>query len=225
MFVDVPCLTTRQTVDHRLYNPTSMTSLLLIFVKHPVPGKVKTRLAASIGHDQAVKVYQELLRHTQEISTPLSVAKTVFYGNEVPEQDLWSEAGYPRFLQQGPGLGERMEQAFSWGFQKGYKHIVIIGSDCAQLNTEILQEAFDRLRKQDAVIGPAQDGGYYLLGMNSLIPGIFSHKEWSTDTVFSATIRNFELGDFSYSLLPTLSDVDTIEDIPGTFLETFLANL
>ncbi|MEM9721420.1 MAG: TIGR04282 family arsenosugar biosynthesis glycosyltransferase, partial [Bacteroidota bacterium] len=191
----------------------------------PVPGKVKTRLAVDIGHAQAVKVYQALLRYTRRISAPLSAEKVVFYGNEVPETDLWSKVGYLRFLQQGPGLGERMEQAFSWGFQQEHKHIVIIGSDCAQLTTEILQEAFDRLKEQDAVIGPARDGGYYLLGMNALVPGVFSGKEWSTDTVFSATLRDFEHENLTYSLLPTLSDVDTIEDISGTFLEAFLEKL
>ena len=198
------------------------TDLLLIFVKHPEPGKVKTRLAASIGHDRAVGIYRELLFYTRRVTQALSVSKVVYYGNIVPKEDLWSEAGYTRKLQSGADLGLRMQQAFSWGFSAGFERIVIIGSDCAHLTTGLLEDAFSRLHADQAVMGPATDGGYYLLGMNTLIPGIFSDKHWSTDTVFAATVRDLERADASYSLLPTLSDVDTIEDIPGTFLERFL---
>ena len=198
------------------------SDLLLIFVKHPEPGKVKTRLAASIGHERAVAIYQELLAYTLSITHPLPVSKVVYYGNKVPAQDLWSDAGYKRKLQEGSDLGQRMELAFSWGFSAGFQRIVIIGSDCAQLSTEIVEEAFTTLQAEEAVIGPAVDGGYYLLGMNTRIPGIFSQKEWSTDTVFAATIRDLEWANARYSLLPTLSDIDTLDDIPGTFLEKFL---
>ncbi len=202
-----------------------MRSLLLIFVKHPEPGKVKTRLAADIGNEKAVKVYRELLNYTQWIVDPLPVDKVVYYGNFIPEQDLWSKKGYSRVLQEGQDLGERMAQAFSWGFGQGYEKIAIIGSDCARLTTGILEQAFANMNSQQAVIGPAEDGGYYLLGMRQLIPGIFTDKHWSTDTVFASSIRDLELANASYSLLPTLSDIDTINDIPGTFLEPFLAEL
>lgn len=207
---------------HSEFYPTPATDLLLIFVKHPEPGKVKTRLAASIGHVKAVEIYQELLSYTLKITQPLPVSKVVYYGNTIPSQDLWSEAGLTRKLQEGEDLGVRMEEAFSWGFSHGFQRIVIIGSDCAKLTTEILGKAFTTLSSQQAVIGPAEDGGYYLLGMNTLVSGIFSDKHWSTDTVFAATIRDLELADATYSLLPTLSDIDTLEDIPGTFLEEFL---
>lgn len=200
----------------------SSSDLLLIFVKHPEPGKVKTRLAASVGNDKAVQVYRELLSFTLALTQPLSMSKVVYYGNKVPSQDLWSDAGYTRKLQEGADLGVRMEQAFSWGFSAGYQRIVIIGSDCPHLTTGLLEEAFAKLQADEAVIGPATDGGYYLLGMTRLIPGIFSDKHWSTDTVFSATLRDLEQADANYSLLPTLSDIDTLDDIPGTFLEKFL---
>jgi len=193
--------------------------LLLIFVKHPLPGKVKTRLAADIGEEAAVAVYRQLLDFTLSLTQPLEVDKVVFYGNEVPETDLWQRAGYSRYLQEGTTLGDRMEQAFIWGFDQAYREIAVIGSDCAELTTDILKQAFDILSDHDAVIGPAHDGGYYLLGMKHLIPGVFQRKYWSTSTVFAATIRDFELAEISYKLLPTLSDVDTVEDLNGTFLE------
>ncbi len=196
--------------------------LLLIFVKHPIPGKVKTRLAEGIGEPTAVAIYKELLTYTLSISQPVDADKVVFYGNQIPPNDLWSDAGFPRYLQEGPTLGERMSRAFEWGFKEGYRNITIIGSDSAQLTTQILEEGFNHLTEYEAVIGPAYDGGYYLLGMNRIIPGVFTDKYWSTDTVFSSTIRDFTLAEISYYLLPTLSDVDTIDDLPGTFLEKWL---
>ncbi len=206
----------------RIYSTRSIymnSKLLLIFVKHPVPGRVKTRLAADVGDEAAVRIYQQLLGYTLSLTQPLEVDNVVFYGNKVPETDLWQKAGYPRYLQEGPTLGDRMEQAFTWGFDQGYQEIAIIGSDCAELTTDILTQAFDILLDHNAVIGPAHDGGYYLLGMKHLIPGVFQRKYWSTSTVFAATIRDFELAEISYKLLPTLSDVDTVEDLKGTFLE------
>jgi len=202
-----------------------MESLLLLFVKHPKPGNVKTRLGARIGHEKAVKVYGQLLQYTAEVVSGVAADKVVYYGNELPSTDLWKKAGYLRKLQEGETLGSRMAQAFAWGFAQGYKKIAIIGSDCATLTAEILQQAFQVLDSHQGVIGPAEDGGYYLLGMRSLLPGLFRDKAWSTDTVFSATLRDFERANWTYQLLPTLSDIDTLEDIPGTFLEGFLDQL
>ena len=98
-------------------------------------------------------------------------------------------------------------------FKTGYKEIVIIGSDCYDLTEEIVMNAFDQLKQKDVVIGPAKDGGYYLLGMNAFIPGLFIGKSWSTDKVFQETMT--ELAGLNYSTyqLPVLKDVDTPDDI------------
>lgn len=197
-------------------------SLLLIFVKHPIPGQVKTRLAATVGHDTALKVYQELLRFTCGLAQQLRVDKAVFYGNLIPETDVWQEAGFPRYLQKGPDLGSRMQHAFEWASAQGYQKIAVIGSDCAQLTPEILQTAFDALDREDAVIGPAHDGGYYLLGMKDAFPAVFTNKNWSTESVFPDTVSDFQQADKTFFLLPTLSDVDHEADLKGSFLESFL---
>jgi len=197
-------------------------SLQLIFVKHPVPGKVKTRLGATLGHDTAVAIYQELLSYTCGLTQTLAADKAVWYGNDYPETDLWAEAGYQRFPQTGPDLGSRMQEAFEWGFGRGYKKIQIIGSDCAALTTEILAQGLKVLGESDFVLGPAEDGGYYLLGMNAPYYRVFKNKEWSTESVLADTIRDLREGKRMYQFLQTLSDIDHEADLKGTFLEHFL---
>jgi hypothetical protein len=196
--------------------------LLLIFVKHPRPGQVKTRLAEGIGAEKALQVYEELLAFTQGIAAAADADKAVWYGNEVPEADRWAETGWPRFLQQGPDLGARMSHAFEWGFGQGYRHIAIIGSDCAQLSAELLNVAFFALRDWPFVLGPALDGGYYLLGMSALFPPLFEGKAWSSAEVLTQTLAELREAGQEYLLLPPLSDVDVAEDLRGTFLEKYL---
>lgn len=196
--------------------------LLIIFVKHPIAGQVKTRLAASIGDEKAVLVYQALLDYTHSIVAPLPVDKAVFYGNHLPDKDLWSEAGYTRRIQSGAGLGDRMESAFAWGFEQGYRRIVIIGSDCAELTTRILMTAFEQLQSDDVVIGPATDGGYYLLGSKQLHRELFQNKNWSTASVYTETIGDINKEALRFTALPFLSDIDTIADLTGTFLEKYV---
>ena len=195
-------------------------SLLLIFVKHPKPGQVKTRLAVDIGDEKAMAIYHRLLMYTRDVADQITADKAIFYGNTIPEHDLWAAMDYPRLQQEGKDLGIRMENAFQWGFSQGYRKIVIIGSDCAELTPDILNHAFDALSDHFAVIGPAKDGGYYLLGMQKLISPVFYHKNWSTDTVFADTIKDLEYGSFSYLTLPILSDIDAVDDLKGTFLES-----
>jgi rSAM/selenodomain-associated transferase 1 len=142
--------------------------------------------------------------------------------NEYPDEDLWSDVYYTRQPQKGPDLGERMAHAFAWAFVHGYEEVIIIGSDCAELKYELLNEAFEKLKQYDAVIGPAKDGGYYLLGLKEVFAPVFINKQWSTDTVFAETLQDLEEAGKSVYQLPVLSDIDTMADIPGTFLEKHL---
>lgn len=152
----------------------------------------------------------------------LPARKAVFYGNEVPDTDLWKDAGFERYIQEGGDLGMRMLRAFQWAKTEKAKSVVVIGSDCAQLTEDILQVAFEELSKVDIVIGPAKDGGYYLLGMNEIYSDLFLDKNWSTESVLSDTMGDIERLGLSYHLLPQLSDVDTIDDLKGTFLEDLI---
>ena len=188
-------------------------SALIIFVKNPEPGKVKTRLAKTIGDLKALLIYKELLRHTVHITQNLSCNKYVFYEDSVNRNDLWLNVSYHKCLQNGKDLGERMLNAFSEVIQQGYKKVVIIGSDCYELNTEILLEAFRKLDSRKIVLGPAIDGGYYLLGLRSLISQIFIAIPWSTEKVLTRTLFILNQCQMDYDLLPELRDIDKDTDL------------
>lgn len=187
-------------------------SLLIIFAKNPILGKVKTRLAATIGDDQALAIYYFLLSHTIEVTADLKVDKAVFYSDFIDTEDKWSNSVYEKFVQVGKDLGERMHHAFKTGFEMGYSSICIIGSDNLEISSSIIKEGFKVLNEDDVVIGPAKDGGYYLLGMKKLYSKFFREKEWSTNSVYSSTIKDVKKLQLKYFLLPTLNDIDTKED-------------
>lgn len=187
--------------------------LLMIFVKNPELGKAKTRLAASIGNEAALQVYKRLLERTKEITSPISFAKAVFYNQFVDKNDIWPNEDFAKMLQSNGDLGQKMESAFDWAFQNDFQKVCIIGSDCYDLTTDNLTEAFECLDNHDAVIGPARDGGYYLLGLSKACSSIFQNKEWSTDSVCSDTEKDFQSEGMSYRKLETLNDVDTIDDL------------
>lgn len=200
----------------RKYSRLMMTELesvaLILFVKDPVPGQVKTRLAKAIGDQKACEVYRTLLKNTLDISLPIACPKFVYYADAVNEDDQWNVPGYIKKLQEGENLGERMYNAFKDLFYLGFEKVIIIGSDCYELNTEIIQEGFRQLHTKKVVIGPALDGGYYLLGMSVLIPELFFDKSWSTDQIMDQTISELRRMDISWSLLPELRDVDDMDD-------------
>jgi len=187
--------------------------LLLIFAKNPILNQVKTRLAHDIGAENALKIYQHLLNYTRIITTPVDSTKHLYYANHIPDEDEWSDTIYHKHIQTGADLGTRMAHAFQAGFKAGYSSIVIIGTDCQQLTTNIIDTAFDTLNTHNAVIGPAKDGGYYLLGMTAMHPTIFTNKQWSTDTVCTDTIATFNNLGLSYQQLTTLQDVDRVGDL------------
>ena len=189
-----------------------MKKAIIIFVRNPELGKVKTRLAKEIGDAKALQVYTELLQHTHTITSHLDCDRFVFYTDVINENDLWND-GFEKKLQEGESLGDRMLLAFFELFQQGYSKIVIVGSDCPELTPFIIEDAFDKLDTSDVVIGPSTDGGYYLLGLTKLIPPLFATKQWSTGTVLADTINDIALLRKSYSLLTELSDIDTAQDL------------
>ena len=190
-----------------------MNDALIIFIKNPVEGKVKTRLAKDIGNVQALKIYNYLLAHTRNISCSIQASRLLYYADVLPEQDEWPAEDFEKLLQNGEDLGARMFDAFRTAAKKGNSRIVIIGSDCIDLTPELINEAFNELESHDFVIGPAKDGGYYLLGMKYLEEKVFKNKQWSTYTVFNDTIADIEMMSKSVFVLPVLSDVDTIADL------------
>ena len=186
-------------------------ALLIIFTRNPEPGKVKTRLAKDVGEITAFKIYNFLLEHTVSVTRNLAVSKEVYYSEAIAENDIWETEIFTKKLQQGEGLGKRMKNAFEEGFKNGYQNIIIIGSDLYDLQQEDLEKAFQLLREKDAVIGPATDGGYYLLGMNQLFPEVFEDKEWGSSSVLEDTLK--DLKGKNIALLEARNDVDYYSDI------------
>ncbi len=194
---------------------TIHTNALIIFARQPELGKVKTRLAATVGNAKALEIYIRLLTHTREVAIASNATVFIFL-TDASKTIFWNSFNCE--VQSGASLGEKMKNAFEIIFTKGFKKCVIIGSDCPELSTEIINTAFNDLNNQDAVIGGAKDGGYYLLGTKKLIPSLFKDKEWSTATVYEKTITDFKNQNLSYSILPVLNDLDEEKDIPGEWI-------
>ena len=192
------------------YFPTSKNALI-IFARNPELGKCKTRLAKVIGNEAALEIYKYLLNHTAEISENIEADKFVFYSDDIKKEDLWNKDVFRKKLQYGTDLGARMENAFTELFRLNYEKVIIIGSDLLDLNTKHVDDAFQLLETNELVIGPAKDGGYYLLGMKTLHLNVFKNKDWGTSTVFKETIKDIQ--NSNYALMEELNDIDTFEDI------------
>lgn len=190
-----------------------MDKALIIFIKNPERGKVKTRLAATLGDDKALEIYHQLLEHTRLICEQVEADRLLFYSNFIDQEDAWQNKYFKKFVQAGSNLGTRMQAAFEEAFGRyGYRKVVIIGSDCADLTTDTITAAFQHLERHDMVIGPSNDGGYYLLGMRQLFTPVFERKQWSTPSVLGDSRVDIENAGLTYYLLPQLTDIDTEED-------------
>lgn len=196
-----------------LYTQVNSRNLLLIFTRNPELGKCKTRLAATIGDAAALEIYKFLLEHTATVTKNLTAAKTIYYSETIWEDDVWDNAIFSKKVQKGKDLGERMYHAFQAAFESGYEKVVIIGSDMYELAQSDLEDAFSALDKDDFVLGPAEDGGYYLLGMTSLEAPLFKDKDWGKETVLKDSLNN--LKNKRVKILETKNDVDVYEDIAG----------
>ncbi|MEX2597432.1 MAG: TIGR04282 family arsenosugar biosynthesis glycosyltransferase [Salibacteraceae bacterium] len=188
---------------------------LIIFVRNPEKGRVKTRLAAGVGEDQAVNIYHKMLLYTKNITKGLNADKAVYYAENVKDNDLWDNMLYRKFLQKGSNIGERMQNAFAESFAEGKQRVIIIGSDCIELESYMIKEAFAVLQNNDVVLGPATDGGYYLIGMRKFLPTLFDDKQWSKPDLLMDTILDLKKMNAKYYLLKTLNDIDTMEDLEG----------
>ncbi|WP_339882178.1 TIGR04282 family arsenosugar biosynthesis glycosyltransferase [Polaribacter vadi] len=199
-------------------------NLLLIFTRNPELGKAKTRLAKTVGDETALEIYKFLLERTRDISSKVNADKAVYYSVKIRENDIWNPDIYQKHQQFGDDLGIRMLNAFKNGFEAGYEKVMIIGSDLYDLSEKNIEKAFVALNTNDVVIGPAEDGGYYLLGMNALQENVFKNKEWGTASVRRDTLTN--LTDKKVKLLEFKNDIDVYEDILNIpeIMSTFIEN-
>jgi rSAM/selenodomain-associated transferase 1 len=198
-------------------NQALQNKVLIIFVKYPEPGKVKTRLAEELGEKKAAEVYS-LMAETVigEVIHSESYETAIFFDPPDKEDEIikWIGDGSVVFFpQDGEALGERMSNAFGTAFSDGARKAVIIGTDCVDVTAETVEEAFDLLGETDVVIGPAKDGGYYLLGLNNHEPALFRDITWSTGLVLDQTVGRINEAGLSFTLLKTLNDIDTAGDL------------
>lgn len=185
-------------------------SLLLVFAKNPTLGKVKTRLAKSIGKEKALEIYKALLKKTASVLEELEVDIHLYYSDYIEKDDLFSSLAIQKKRQIGEQLGERMSNAFRESLV-AYDKAVIIGTDLWTLESQDVTNAFKALEHNTAVIGPSADGGYYLLGITEFLPQIFLNKQWGTSSVLPNTLK--DLKSIKHHLLTEKNDVDTFLDL------------
>lgn len=188
---------------------------LLIFLKYPAPGRVKTRLSRETGAEKAVEIYEKLLRRTLGVVCDLKrkapeIRVTLFYAPQDPPQKLMSKFRGPWELrpQEGEHLGRRMANALRSAFAEGAGRVVLIGSDLADVESGDIEEAFRRSAENVVVLGPAADGGFYLVGTGRPIDRAFDFSSWGTGEVFARTARELEAEGFHLHLAPKRNDVD-----------------
>lgn len=190
---------------------------LIIFAREPLPGTVKTRLAATIGNEVSAELYQAMLLDVLEASRKLTDVETViFWDCEDKSLPQLAECYRCRSRRQGDGeLGQRMQTAFAEMFSDGFSRCCIIGSDAPDLPLAYLQQAFDLLESDstDTVFGPSSDGGYYLLGLKRVIPQLFTGIAWSTPLVLDQSLTASQTAGVTTALLPEWHDIDTLQDL------------
>ena len=187
-----------------------MNQLLMVFIKDSSKYPVKTRLKTSIGKNKSIWVYNQILKKTVLVLKNIETDIAVFHYNSIISKNPFKNFSKWNKIQIGKNLGEKISNAFNWGFEKGYKKIIIIGSDLWDLNEEIINKGFLELNKNKVVIGPSIDGGYYLLGLNKKMPKIFKGIKWGTQSVLAETLKLLEHEPY---ILPELNDIDTFEDL------------
>ncbi len=184
---------------------------LITFIRNPQPGKGKTRIAAKVGWEEAHRIYLELLEETRRLSASYAGPKYLYYADFIDFHDGWDNGVFLKRLQAKGDLGERMSAAFRDVLGE-HTAAIIIGSDCPEIRTEDLEETDRKLAQSDLVIGPSEDGGYYLLGMRSYYPLLFSGIPWSSPLTFARTMERAEQLNLHIERLRLLNDIDTIED-------------
>jgi hypothetical protein len=203
------------------FAPVTVDQVILVFMKAPRAGRVKTRLAARVGDALALELYmafvEDILSTCRATACPVMVMLAESDGLE--EVRSWLGDGFAYGLQDGDDLGERMSNAFRGVFEKGCRQALLIGSDIPDLPADTIRDGFQEMDSCDAVIGPARDGGYYLIGFRSegFRSAAFEGVEWSTASVYSQTCRLLVESRLNYKVLPRWDDVDTFDDLQRLF--------
>ncbi|MEP0857417.1 TIGR04282 family arsenosugar biosynthesis glycosyltransferase [Trichocoleus sp. DQ-U1] len=191
---------------------------LIVFTRYPEPGKAKTRLIPALGEEGASNLHRQMTEHTLSQVRELQSARATrvevyFTGGDQQLMEDWLGADII-YQPQGEGdLGQRMKSAFQTAFAAGMEGVAIVGTDCPGLDAKIMAQAFEQLNGHNLVLGPAMDGGYYLIGLRRMIPELFEEINWGTSEVREKTVAiAISLG-LAVAYLPPLFDVDRPEDL------------
>ena len=190
-------------------------NVLIIFVKYPQPGRVKTRLAKDIGKQNAADLYRLFTEALLERTEGKNYRRILFYTPPDKENRIkkWLAGNGLEFHpQKGKDLGERLYSSFSYSFAASAQRVVTIGTDCPMIDKEIINSAFAALESKHCVLGPSLDGGYYLVGLSLLKEDIFKGICWGTKKVFSQTLHKLRATKMNYHILKPLFDIDTYQD-------------
>ncbi len=199
-------------------DPTNSPPKLLIFTRYPTPGKVKTRLIPALGAAGAAMLHKRLTEHVVTEARKLAersdlTVEIVYADSEAEPMQNWLGEGLVYSKQADGDLGDRMGIAFERAFDLGARKVILIGSDLPDLSEDLLDRAFARLAQADVTLGPATDGGYYLIGLKEPFPDLFAGLQWSTSRVLELTLRKIAAKGKTYNLAPTLNDIDVPEDL------------
>jgi rSAM/selenodomain-associated transferase 1 len=190
---------------------------VLLFTKAPERGRVKTRLSKILGDTTTLDLYRNFIADIiATLQTGRHTFRICFHPPDARQKIAdWIGSEYMLMPQQGNHIGERMANAFRKTFMDGFEHVLLIGTDLPDLPATVIDEAFEGLEKNAAVIGPAFDGGYYLIGFqsNTFLPAVFERIPWSTQKVFEKTIKIFEKNHLQIHQLPKWRDIDLYEDL------------
>ncbi|MGE0267474.1 MAG: TIGR04282 family arsenosugar biosynthesis glycosyltransferase [Candidatus Omnitrophota bacterium] len=189
---------------------------LIVFAREPRQGRVKTRLLKVLDPGLVTSLYKAFVMDVLAQTAGLKdCARFLYYADGETEPVFLNQfkSDFELVGQQGKDLGERMQRSASDCFQKGFQKVVIIGSDCLEITSGDLEQAFDRLEGSDFCFGPSSDGGYYLAGMKKFRPEIFTGVEWGTSAVLSKTLEIIGKIEHNVALLDEKEDMDTIESL------------
>ena len=195
-----------------------MPETLIIYSRYPEAGKTKTRMIPALGAEGAAKLQRQMSEHTLNTVRQLQQKRSInievhFAGGNEQLMSAWLGEDISYITQVDGDLGDKMNFSFDRAFNKGTKKVVTIGIDCPDIDANILNNAFDSLQQNDLVLGVAEDGGYYLIGLNKTIPKLFENIDWGTDRVLNQTKAIANKLDLKTKYLATLSDVDRPEDL------------
>lgn len=188
---------------------------LLLFIKAPILGKVKTRLQPQLTQKQSLRLYKAFVEDLMcrlKYSTLFDLHIFFYPENSLSMINNWLEGDYHFHSQIGKNLGQKMSNAFEWAFDNNYEKAILIGSDIPTLTTLKIEKAYGKLDQHDLVIGPSEDGGYYLIGMKKYLPQLFRNIPWSTNIVLDNTLKRANVDNLLSFQLPHENDIDFFED-------------